>query len=443
MEQIIETALYWLNTALSFVANTAFEYKLQVVIAVGVLTLVYRVILANLMYVRRKDKIDWAIFGVCFVLNIVNYFVVIPAIWLVAELAILGFMFAYAYIRDRAGYVRSTIYEGGIIFDDKSDQYDNNKGEGASELKERKKYKDTRIKRRWSADRLHFICGMPVFAVNFVFKTSTTATVEQKSKVVANLNQYFDEYNFSDTRTKGGIRTKITAEVVVNKIRAIPFDVEVSNQLDWCIVPLGATDIANAKTIRDTPYVWTIHDPKKEGKTFDCLKNTKTYPPSPHCYVVGQTGGGKSVLVNNMLAHWINKAKQDKQTELYLCDAKRVEFKPYVSLEEVAGVAFTLQEAVDLTNDFVAEMIRRNDIMAKEGGRSLPLNGHTTYTRHIEINGKTVYGMDVVEFRTEEGGPIQRDRAMNLNGRTDIVEINIPEPKVEEEDKEEEHSSWF
>lgn len=440
----LDVAWLYIAMGLTFIADFVYGYKTIIAICVGVCLLFYRVLLANLTYVRRNDKQDWVVFGILFVANIISAFIYVHSVWLVAQLVIIGAAIIYAVIRDKLEQVTSTIREGGIIYDNKNDQFDNNKGEGAAERRERKKYRDNRIKRRWSADRMHWSMGVPVFATNFYFKTSTTATVEQISKVISNLNKYYDQYNFSDSRTKNGIKTKITAELIVNKVRSIPFDKDISDQLDWCIVPLGAVDVANNKTIKDTPYVWTIHDPKKEGKTFDCLKNTKTYPPSPHCYVVGQTGGGKSVLVNNMLAHWINKAKQDKQTELYLCDAKRVEFKPYLSLEEVAGVAFTLQEAVDLTNDFVEEMHKRNKLMGDEGGRSLPLDGHVTYNRHIRINDVDIPGMTVIEYRTEEGGPIKKDRAMNLDGRTDIVEINIPEMGEEKEEEEESSSSgWF
>lgn len=176
-----------------------------------------------------------------------------------------------------------------------------------------------------------------------------------------------------------------------------------------------------------------MHDPKTEGKQYQALAKTQTFATAPQAFIVGSTGGGKSVLLNTIIAHFVNKAKQDSQTELYLADAKRVEFRPYESLEEVAGVAVTIDECRDLLNKFREKMYERNQMMEKEGIKNIPLDGKIQLKQHIDINGHLIFGNEVIEFKTTDG-QVCKDYAMNLNGRTDIAEINIPEPVEEEED---------
>jgi hypothetical protein len=127
---------------------------------------------------------------------------------------------------------------------------------------------------------------------------------------------------------------------------------------------------------------------------------------------------------------------------LYLADAKRVEFRPYESLEEVEGVAVTLEEAVALTDNFVKEMEDRNIIMEQDGAKNLPLNGKVHLKKFVAINGKLVHGDIPVEFKTSDG-VTRKDRAKALLERNDVVEVNIPDVgyKVKEQEQPEEEKS--
>lgn len=184
-----------------------------------------------------------------------------------------------------------------------------------------------------------------------------------------------------------------------------------------------------------------IHDPKTEGKTFPVLAKTQTFPAAPQAFVVGSTGGGKSVLLNTMIAHLVNKGKQEHQAELYLVDPKRVEFRCYESLKEVEQVAVTLDEALELTNKFREKMLDRNEMMEKEGIKNIPLDGKVSLKRHIDINGKLFFGNEVVEFKTTDG-QIVKDYALNLKDRTDIAEVNMPDPEPEEKEEDNGGFGW-
>lgn len=420
-------------------SEIVFQYKIPVVIFMVVLVLLFRIIMANLLYVRRHDSADWAIWGIFMALQLIVSFIQLPWLWLLLEVVVLGIIIIYCVIQDKTKQVISTIYSGNIVYEDNSDRY--NTG-GDSESQAIKKQRDASVHRSWEKSRTHLKKNIPVLVTRFRFKISPTYTEEQVSKVISQLNKYYSDYNWRRNLSNNGIYCDIVAEVKTEKNLVIKFDKELSDALDWYVVPLGAIDVSSKKTAHETPYVWMMHDPKTEGKTFEVLEKTRTFTPAPQGFVVGQTGGGKSVLLNNMIAHFVNKAKQDKQTLLYLADAKRVEFRPYESLEEVAGVATSLQEAVDLSNDFVNEMMERLDMMQREGIKSIPLNGHVQLNRFIDINGRLIYGSDPIEFKTADG-KVHRDRAMNLNGRTDIVEINIPDKKDNNEDEEDEDNGLF
>lgn len=434
LEPFIKAAVYITTVVGAF----AFEHKIVISIVMTLVIVFYRFLMANMLYVKRHDKADWVTWGVLFALHTINAFIVVPEIYLAVETSIIIFLFVYAFFTDDSNAVKSTIYDSNIVYDDNSDRFDNNAN---NELKERKRRKDAKVSRSLSFSRTHSKYGIPVLMSKFTFKKSVMASNEQFAKAVEHLNDYYRDYNWRRNLSKNGKRYEFTAEVKVNKISAIPFDKELSDSLDWYVVPLGAIDVSNKKAIKETPLVWMMHDPKTEGKSYKALAKTVTYPKAPQAFVVGKTGGGKSVLVTGMLAHWVNKAKTSKQVKLYLCDAKRMEFKPYESLEEVSSVAVTLQEAVDLTDEFCKEMHKRNGIIAKEGGNSIPLDGRVSLKRCIDINGHIFENHEIVDFKTKDG-KLHRDRALNLKGRTDIAEINIPSDGEEENEEDSKGFGW-
>lgn len=439
VQNLLDEIFILISSTWITLSDIVFQYKLPIVIFMILFVALFRIIMANLLYVRRHDKADWAVWGIFMFVQLVVSFIALPWLWTLSELVIIGAIIGYCVLQDKTKQVVSTIYSGNIVYEDNSDRYNNG---GDSEAQAIRKQKDAAVHRSWEKSRTHMKMKVPVLVTRFRFKISPTYTEEQVSKVIAQLNKYYADYNWRRNLSNNGIFCDIVAEVKTDKNLVVKFDKELSDQLDWYVVPLGAIDVSNQKTAHETPYVWLMHDPKTEGKTYPALEKTRTFTPAPQGFVVGQTGGGKSVLLNNMIAHFVNKAKQDGQALLYLADAKRVEFRPYESLEEVAGVATSLQEAVDLSDDFVDEMMKRLDMMQREGIKSIPLDGHVDLKRFIDINGTLIYGADIIEFKTSDG-KIHKDRAMNLKGRTDIIEINMPEEEKEEEEDDKDSMSSF
>lgn len=421
----------------SFIAPILFKEKFYITIFLLVFWVFYRFAIANILYVKRKDKRDWFLFGFLEIFTIITYFIQVPNIWgtvLGITLIVVGL---YTFFADQTRTVRSVIYSSNIVYEDNSNKFAQNKEE--SDFEKFRKRQDSKIHRSWSFSRTHMRYGIPVLMMRYTFKQSAMATEEQLAKAVAYLNRYYTDYNWRHQLTKNGMRHEFTAEVKTKKNLVVRFDKSISDQLDWYVVPIGAVDLSSKKTAKETPYVWMLHDPKTEGKTFPCLKRAKLPPKGyPHAFVIGATGGGKSVLVNTIIAHFVNRAKLDRQTELYLCDAKRVEFKPYESLKEVKQVAVTLDDAVKLTDSFCKEMHQRNEMMEKEGIKNIPLDGHIKLNRTININGHLIYGSDIIEFKTKDG-KVHKDRAIYLDGRDDVIEVNIPEPKEEKPQEEKKH----
>lgn len=414
------------------VSNFIFPYKIIFIVLFFLFLVIYRIIMANFLYIKRHDKADWFIWGGFVLVQIIISLITMPTVWLAAEI-ILGILLGvYWFIADKTRQAKTTIYSNNLVYEDSSDKYDSKDKEN-NDRKENRRRREGKISRKFSFSRMHWVLGVPVLMNKFVFRISTTCTPEQISKMVKQLSDYYTEYNWRHLRNKRGIKYEVTAEVKVSKNLVVEFDEQISNELPWYVVPMGAIDVSNKGTAKATPYTWMLHDPKDEGKSFQCLAKTTTAPPAPQAFVVGSTGGGKSVLLNTIIAHFVNKAKQDRQTELYLCDAKRVEFRPYCSLNEVAGVAVTLEEAVDLTTKFREQMLERNEMMEKEGIKKIPLDGHVQLQRHINLNGHLIAGDTVIEFKTSDG-QVHKDYALNLKGRNDITEINIPEPEPEEEE---------
>lgn len=427
---IIEPILSSIGNFYTIATHFLIQYQLLISVVSIILLLLFRIVMANLLYVSRKDKQQWIIWGVLLVLQIIISFVKMANLWFVLQLGIYAVMIVYCMIFDQQRQLKTALYSNNMVFEDQSERYSN---KGSSEGTEARKQRDSKLRRGWTFNRMHMKMKVPVLTVTYTFKLSPMATEEQLAKARSYLNRFYSDYNWRGNRKTDFY--EISGEIKTNKINALGFDKELSDALDWYIVPLGAIDVSTKKTAKETPYVWMLHDPKTEGKTYKELEKTTLFTPAPQGFVVGQTGGGKSVLLNTIIAHWINKAKQNKQTELYLADAKRMEFRPYEKLEEVAGVAVTLEEAVELSDMFVDKMTERNVFMEQEGIKNIPLDGAVTLNKYIDINGKLIKKKEIVEIELNDG-TIKKIKAGELDNRTDIKRINFPETEKEDEEKE-------
>lgn len=410
-----------------------YEYKLIIFIISLLFLIFFRLAMSNILYLKenRNDKSFWVIWGVIAAFQIISFFIQIHWLWLVIQVLIWCICLGYLYIFDGKRQAITTIYQGGVVFEDTSDRHDGNRGD--SEAKQARKDREQRVKRTWCKDRVSWKYGVPIFTMKFTFKLSPTIQVDQTSKVIKNLNDFYSFYDWTGARNND--KYSLTASAKSNKINSVNFDKELSDALPWYIVPCGVIDTSTKQTQKETPFVWEMHDPKTEGKSFEELKKTKILGKAPMGFIIGATGGGKSVLLNTIIAHWINKGKQERQTELYLADAKQMEFKAYEGLEEIAGVAVTLEDAVELLREFDEEMTKRNNMMAAEGTNKLPLDGKFKLRKHVNINGQVIPKKEVLEVKLEDG-TIKKMRAIDLVGRTDISEINLKADEVEDEDDE-------
>ncbi|KLU61773.1 DNA translocase SpoIIIE [Peptococcaceae bacterium CEB3] len=118
------------------------------------------------------------------------------------------------------------------------------------------------------------------------------------------------------------------------------------------------------------------------GKTATGANYIIDLAKTPHLLIAGQTGGGKSVLINTILACLLTKRKPD-ELHLYLVDPKQVELKIYEGLPHLkAPIARTPEDAVALLTFVDREMRRRYEVLGAAGARDLQ-----EYRRkgHLEI----------------------------------------------------------
>lgn len=85
----------------------------------------------------------------------------------------------------------------------------------------------------------------------------------------------------------------------------------------------------------------------------------------PHLLVSGQTGGGKSNFIHQMVASVLQFFREKgEKVVVFILDLKRVEFE---YLKKTAIVEHTLEGSIRVLEFLTAEMDRRKDFLAKEG----------------------------------------------------------------------------
>lgn len=104
---------------------------------------------------------------------------------------------------------------------------------------------------------------------------------------------------------------------------------------------------------------------------------------APHLLVAGQTGSGKSSMVNAMLCSLLARFGPD-QLALVLIDPKQVELTPYAGIPHLlAAVADDVPSALARLSSLVAMMEMRYTVMNRLGGRNLAeLNTKLTELGH-------------------------------------------------------------
>lgn len=148
-----------------------------------------------------------------------------------------------------------------------------------------------------------------------------------------------------------GVRLDPRNQAVMVEIPALhPYPVLVSDILKYkANHPL---DVALGKTASGKSYIINLSE-------------------TPHLLIAGQTGGGKSVLINTILAGLLTHRRPD-ELNLYLIDPKMVELKIYERLPHLkAPIATNPESAINLLAFIDQEMRRRYDAFAQNNVRDL------------------------------------------------------------------------
>ena len=415
-----------------------FQHKILISGISLIIVLLYRIVMANFLWKDRKkrrlDKKLWIAWGILFAYQVVVFLISNPAeLWLGLQVSIWLIVFlSWSILRGRQIHIAKGMLEelNVIISEDrnKTDE-DNNKVET--------------IKHRYSLKKCRIVKGIPLFAHKFKFRYSPQAEEGQFAKMIERFATYYDDYNWE--KIKDGNKMYVIGDIKDTKATIIKVPESLHQELPWYMIPVGAIDASTKQSIKETPYVWRMQDPKKEGKVFKSLEKTTEYPSHPQGMTVGSTGGGKSSLVNTMISHWLYRAKNYGEVELYLADAKEMEFTPYRPLEEVKEVAVTLPSATKMLERFVRLMKMRNKALAYEGKNEFPFDGRIQLEKLVHINDVLVPNEYEIECKLTNG-EITTIKAEDLVGRTDVEYMNVPQTSEEifgsedEEDDEEEES---
>ncbi|MCL2869274.1 DNA translocase FtsK 4TM domain-containing protein [Candidatus Saccharibacteria bacterium] len=131
----------------------------------------------------------------------------------------------------------------------------------------------------------------------------------------------------------------------------------------------------------------------------------------PHLLIAGQTGSGKSVMINTLLTSMLYH-NSPSDMKLILVDPKRVEMTPYDDIPHLLTPIITEPEkTVSALKWAVGEMERRYHLLAEEKARDID-----GYNRKVATKGKKV------EVTDEDGNIQEHD-----NGKMPYIVIVVDE----------------
>lgn len=103
----------------------------------------------------------------------------------------------------------------------------------------------------------------------------------------------------------------------------------------------------------------------------------------PHLLVAGQTGSGKSVMVNTMIMSILLHATPD-DVRFILIDPKAVEMTLYRDIPHLlTPVIVDMKEAINALKNATREMERRLQLLARHGCRNI-----SQFNRHVELHSE-------------------------------------------------------
>ncbi len=139
----------------------------------------------------------------------------------------------------------------------------------------------------------------------------------------------------------------------------------------WKIVQASNISQWASNTDSSKLEVWLGHDVLGNDVQFDLTE-------APHVLVAGTTGSGKSITLHAILLSLLWSKSAD-ELQVALIDPKLVELKNYQKIPHLygEGVAHSINESMDLLEDLIIEMERRNQLLSEVGAANLQEALHT------------------------------------------------------------------
>lgn len=133
------------------------------------------------------------------------------------------------------------------------------------------------------------------------------------------------------------------------------FDFELSDRLNWWEIPLGVCDDGS-------PYIWHSYPDKKYGNVSRI-----------NCIINGAIAGGKTNLLNVMIAHLLNKRNKDNiNSEIYLVDPTTIQFNDYDKLMGVRCVANNVDDFWKILADMREKIAVRSEWLRDNNLTAIP-----------------------------------------------------------------------
>lgn len=143
-------------------------------------------------------------------------------------------------------------------------------------------------------------------------------------------------------------------------------------------------------------------DKKKLGKSQfldemgNPLQADMELPAAPQGLICGATGGGKSVVVQNIIYGGI---AHRNEVALSLIDPKFTEFSGYKGMKGITGVANTVEEAVEVLRIAKQAMYRRNQRLAELKIKNIMEYKPTKKSGKVYITGRDYLETDIIKVK--------------------------------------------
>ena len=381
-----------------------YSFKTPFVIAMVIFDIAMAVSIFNQIQIKIKTKFNLISLGLSIALTIISYFMTSAIAFVLTNVVIILFWrIYYAYNRKQGSYaVKNIIRTQSVIYTGSKESnslfkslYKVVNGDSAATDERSSSSDDGKIHTRLSIKKMQFKSGIPIFSHIYKWEMNTTATPEMFSKVVSLIMKYLPEYVVKGIRRGKWYELMIAPKQL--KAVSVMFSKKISDELPWYIIPLGSVDTSSKSNALSTTYVWRLQETDEQ---FKCLSKMRRMPAAPMGFIVGATGGGKSVLLNCIIAHFINK----HNVELYMSDPKKIEFGPYASLKEVKVVGKTKDEIKEVFKLFNSKMVQRYTFLEKLGVSILPLDGKINLDgSSVVVNDSAFKSDDIVKIKTSDG----------------------------------------